>query len=770
MDVLDRSPRLDFFPVLAPVNPAPLDPAAIASVPGDFAQALSLVPAVTPAPLATATFTVAASEPQPVPATEAPIALPFDPATALTAYRQHRVPSLPPATEVTPAPIPATLVALTDITPSDSPGRSEVVPPPIAATVTTAAVNRRVIPTGLSAGLTIDPSPRRSLTTEPAAPVEATFTPATTSFVVTTFTTPVSPISNKVAPQIAPPDSTPSIAADDDDAPRPTSTPSFITFTIPQPLPVVSTIAAAPPRVEEPALRSIESVSIKTVGSASASIVPAAQQPVAPIASPTAVNVPVASVPVADAPAVRPLATTFPVVPAVVANPSLQPEGTPALEPAVPVVTTKEDPSPQPTNLSTAVVANATQPVPVVPARSSAGDVSATRRSLTPSNPLAAALEPVIPTPSTELLPVASSAAASPVPSVTSKSVPTKSASAKPPSAKRPATEDGIQGAVTSDLITSLAVALPAVAPPVPIPITTAVEPSTSATPVVPTVARPTATESVGPAVTANPVPQPVAKAGADAIVIPADPVKPAASLPQAVLKKAEVTTVVQKTTSTEVVERVPTKVAVKESTKAKEDLPTEVVAPTSVRPRESIALTAPALDFGDPVPIHEAQQVVQRLGDAIGLAHESGQHLSIRITPPQFGPIVVGVSMHEGVMSARVETHSALAQQMLTDHLPQLHEALSARGAVIDRIDIVPVENRAGDRPARVEAISTEASANGWLSSETPGHSGYEPQDAPPRRPPPQPITLKPPRETAAVEPTAATRPLQLQELNVRV
>jgi flagellar hook-length control protein FliK len=186
----------------------------------------------------------------------------------------------------------------------------------------------------------------------------------------------------------------------------------------------------------------------------------------------------------------------------------------------------------------------------------------------------------------------------------------------------------------------------------------------------------------------------------------------------------------------------------------------------------ESMRIDAPALDFGDPVPIRHAEQLIQRLGDAIGFARESGQELSIRVTPPQFGPIVIEVRVHDGALSARVETHSALAQEMITDHLPRLHESLAARGATLDRIDVVPVEHRPVQErlgPNERSAPERDSSGNSWGSAGTSERHGTESQDQNRRRPPrPQPAPVV--ETPAAVALPANGRPMELQGLNVRV
>lgn len=209
-----------------------------------------------------------------------------------------------------------------------------------------------------------------------------------------------------------------------------------------------------------------------------------------------------------------------------------------------------------------------------------------------------------------------------------------------------------------------------------------------------------------------------------------------------------------------------------------------DIAKPSAANPRDSDTVTTPpqrvdvtrsspsALDFGDPVPIHPAAQLVQRLGDAIGFAQESGQELSIRVTPPQFGPIVVEVRMHDGALTARVETHSTIAHEAITEHLPQLQESLTARGATLDRIEIIPVENRVPtDRHTATDDAPTprESSGNGWMSSGASGGQGTDAQDQQRRRTP-RPSPLPTAEPAAVASPTTTSRPMELQGLNVRV
>lgn len=177
---------------------------------------------------------------------------------------------------------------------------------------------------------------------------------------------------------------------------------------------------------------------------------------------------------------------------------------------------------------------------------------------------------------------------------------------------------------------------------------------------------------------------------------------------------------------------------------------------------------TVPPLDTGAPVPFTDPQQLVQRVTDAVGSAAQSGQQLSIRLSPPDFGPVLVEVSMTDQGLSARVEAQSPATQQLLIDHLPQLHDSLAARGSVLDRIEVFGADHRLpdrieGDRPAS----ETSNGSNLWLG--TSGRNPYDPQESSRRRPPRS--SVAPSADPApAVEAVVAQRTLQLQELNIRV
>lgn len=779
MDVLDRPPRLDLFPVPVPANPSSLDPATTASASGDFAQALALAPteaATSPSPVAT-TVIVA-----PV-ATDAPPALPidgeadgsFDPTAALTALLQF-VTSIPPGPLVEPTPIAGETPPRVSL-PVDAP--TPVVLP--------SAVEPTTIPVGLSAGLSIDPPDRGADPVKPVIEPETNAVVAVPSFIFNTFptttvvavldttprgTTPQLNIPEELAPEEVP-SATVSVTTDDDVVTPAIVPPSFVTLTVslpPTSVPIVTTpvTPSTQPTVIRPVAVSAAATPPQVVDAAPVSPVATTVEPesVGPIA-PTAKGT--------EQPTERTTAvTTAPtneVIPATIRSAVLPP---PPSAPRTQVdLPASESNRRQPHPATKPIPAPTPAPVHTPPVL----QTPETQSERTGSGPLTAAS-------AVNTVPAAPSANAD------GTSQPERlPARPKPTRLPRPVlashdTEDETSDVATPTDVTAQTNVLPPVT-------TSAVAPVSSPTETavpVPTV-RPAAVQ-----------PAPIPESSSTTV-----PVTEAAPVPEVVTSTDErppgptknTKAVAEPTSDVASEESSPPRIATRplsertkepkpainaesrpasssgrplETASNREELSTgNHLTAQPVRATESFPAIAPALDFGDPVPIHQSQQLVQRLGDAIGLAQESGQHLSIRIAPPQFGPIVVNVHMHDGTVSARVETHSALAQQMLTDHLPQLHESLAARGAVIDRIEVIPVENRTTERPTRVEATSPDSAAGGWMSSETSGGQGYNPQDNTRRRSP-LPTPIQPATEPVAAEPTATSRPIQLRELNVRV
>jgi flagellar hook-length control protein FliK len=153
---------------------------------------------------------------------------------------------------------------------------------------------------------------------------------------------------------------------------------------------------------------------------------------------------------------------------------------------------------------------------------------------------------------------------------------------------------------------------------------------------------------------------------------------------------------------------------------------------------------------------------MVERLGQYLVEARDQGRQLTVQITPPDLGPLSIEVSTHQGELTARLATESTVAQQLLQEHLPQLHDALQQLGANVERIDVVRTEplarDRDWDRPNGVGA-STD-----WSASS--GQSSSPDRREEPRRPNPSPR-----RNAPATNPVTTTvAGGSLQELNIRI
>lgn len=154
-----------------------------------------------------------------------------------------------------------------------------------------------------------------------------------------------------------------------------------------------------------------------------------------------------------------------------------------------------------------------------------------------------------------------------------------------------------------------------------------------------------------------------------------------------------------------------------------------------------------PAISARDP------QQFAERLGQYVLRSQEQGQQLSVRITPPDLGTIVIEVHSSVQGLNVRFETSSPAAQQLLVDQMPQLREALVQLGRPADRVDV----------------IRTDAGFGAGVGTNTGGNSQ---QTFSERREPvlPRPPEVAPRSVDREVSTSGTTAPGRMQELNIRV
>jgi len=98
-----------------------------------------------------------------------------------------------------------------------------------------------------------------------------------------------------------------------------------------------------------------------------------------------------------------------------------------------------------------------------------------------------------------------------------------------------------------------------------------------------------------------------------------------------------------------------------------------------------------------DPASVNQAQ-LLDHVTQAIQVSHQNGHEVRIRLSPPELGSLQIDVSVKNGALSARLETQNSAAQQVLSDNLPQLREALAQQGMTVDRIDVFMAGPQSGE------------------------------------------------------------------------
>ncbi|MBI1345897.1 hypothetical protein GC163_06370 [bacterium] len=100
-----------------------------------------------------------------------------------------------------------------------------------------------------------------------------------------------------------------------------------------------------------------------------------------------------------------------------------------------------------------------------------------------------------------------------------------------------------------------------------------------------------------------------------------------------------------------------------------------------------------------------DSHQLVEQLSQLVLDSHDRGQQLVAKISPPDLGTISIDVQSHQGEVVVRMEASSGEAQQLLTEHLPQLHETLNHLGMETERIEIVRITDPSTVRDSGLSA-----------------------------------------------------------------
>jgi flagellar hook-length control protein FliK len=118
---------------------------------------------------------------------------------------------------------------------------------------------------------------------------------------------------------------------------------------------------------------------------------------------------------------------------------------------------------------------------------------------------------------------------------------------------------------------------------------------------------------------------------------------------------------------------------------------------------------------------------IVDQLQPALHQAVTQDRRLTIMLRPPELGPVQIDVLRHDGRMSARLQTETASAHQLLTEHLPQLREVLTQMGVAADQVQVVRSET------PLPESTGGDARADGKTDAQNAGQRQESRQQAPP-------------------------------------
>jgi len=125
-------------------------------------------------------------------------------------------------------------------------------------------------------------------------------------------------------------------------------------------------------------------------------------------------------------------------------------------------------------------------------------------------------------------------------------------------------------------------------------------------------------------------------------------------------------------------------------------------VAPASAAPPE-----APAKNDST-APVDRAR-FVQRVSGAFRAAQERDGQIHLRLSPPELGTLRIEIAVKQGVLTARLETESAAARNLLLDNLPALRERLAEQEIRVEKFD-VDVRDESGKQDNQTEGRNQES------------------------------------------------------------
>ena len=92
----------------------------------------------------------------------------------------------------------------------------------------------------------------------------------------------------------------------------------------------------------------------------------------------------------------------------------------------------------------------------------------------------------------------------------------------------------------------------------------------------------------------------------------------------------------------------------------------------------------------------------VQRVARAFQAADEQGGSVRLRLSPPELGSMRLEVTIRDGVLTARMETETQAAKNLLLDHMPVLRERLAEQNIRVERFEVDLMQQHSGGLPDR--------------------------------------------------------------------
>lgn len=106
---------------------------------------------------------------------------------------------------------------------------------------------------------------------------------------------------------------------------------------------------------------------------------------------------------------------------------------------------------------------------------------------------------------------------------------------------------------------------------------------------------------------------------------------------------------------------------------------------------------------------VEQAEHVVtiQRVAQAIRLAHERNGEIRLRLHPPELGALRLQMRVQEGTLTARLEVETPAAREVLLENLPNLRDRLAEHNIRVNNFDVTLMNDGFGGQPSGREDFS---------------------------------------------------------------